>query len=118
FIGDSAQSLFQRRRFHDFTEDGGVWALRDAVHAADAIFRDELRNVGGDVAEITQRSGTCRNDAARDLIVGDKALFGGALVVFSDDAFVEIVNVDDIQTNIGRQFLYGDDDLFGHNAAP
>ena len=59
-----------------FAQDGRVGALRDAVHAAHAVRRDELGDIGRDVAEVAQRAGAGGNDAARRLIVGGQALFG------------------------------------------
>ena len=56
----------------DLAQNGGIRTLRDAFHAADAVFGDEQRNIGSDIAEVAQRAGSAGNDAARHLIVGDK----------------------------------------------
>src|SRR5476649_1530397 len=93
FIGDRCQALLERGGHSHFGQDGGVGALRDAVHAADAVGPVKFRDIGGDVAEVAQGAGARGNDAAGGLVIGRQTAFGEAAVVCADHAVVEIGDV-------------------------
>ena len=114
FIGDLRELLLECRWFCDLTQNGGVRTFRHAVHAADAILCDEFRNVGSDIAEVTERAGGGRNDAAGYLVVGFQAFFSGAVVVRPDYARVEVLGIDDVDPNVFREFFNRDIDSFMH----
>src|SRR5262249_56834393 len=50
-LGDGGQFPLEFIFGNDLAEDGGIGALRDAVHAAGAVTGDVVGDFGGDIAE-------------------------------------------------------------------
>src|SRR5204863_6769673 len=53
-----------------------------------------------DVTEVAKDAGASGNDAAGDLVVISESLFGAAVVVCANDAIIEVLKVNDIQSNV------------------
>src|SRR6185369_11345868 len=61
-VSDAGEALLKSRRLYHFAQDRGIGTLGDAVHAAHAVVGEELGDVGSDVAEVAEGSGSRGND--------------------------------------------------------
>ncbi len=98
-LGDGGELRFERVLGDDLAEDGGIGALRDAVHAAGAVAGDVLGDFRGDVAEVAQRGCAGGNQRAGETEVGRQQLLAIAFLVAADDALVEIDDVEQGQAD-------------------
>ena len=84
------------------------------LHAADAIFGDEFRNIGSNVAEIAERSGGWGDDAPSNLVVSFEAFFSSAVVICTDNARVEVLDIDNIHSDVFCELFNRYIDSFVH----
>ena len=95
-VRDFLQLGLELRLGHDLAEDRGVRTFGHALHAADAVLAVEQRNLGRDVGEVAQHAGAGGDERPQGRSVGGQAEFGGAVVVSTNDAFVEVLHVEDV----------------------
>src|SRR6266550_2429585 len=69
-VGELGQPIGESGGISHFRQDRRIRTLRDAIHAAHAVFDNKERNVGSDIAEVAERPGGRRNNAAGYSVVG------------------------------------------------
>ena len=114
FVADGSEFCLERRWFDNFAEDRGIRAFGHAVHTANAVFGNEERNIGSNVAEVAKCSGCGRNNAAGYLIVCFESFLSSAVVVSADNSLVEVLDIHDVLVDISREIFNGDFDSFAH----
>ena len=111
-VGDFRQPIVECGGLCHFAEDGRVRTLRDAIHAPDAVFDHELRDVLRDVTEIAERSGTRGDKAAGYHVVGVQAFFRGSIVISANYALVEVSYIHYVEFDIVDPFVQSPEDGF------
>lgn len=91
-----SRKLFVEDGFRQrFPEDRGVRADVHAVHATDAPGRVEDRDLWRQVAEVAERAGPGRNQAAAQAVVGGESVRGPARRIGWKDPVAEVLEIDE-----------------------